>query len=595
VSFGAAAFVGLSQYDDSAFHSVTGAARPQRLRDSRLASIHQRLVRMELTDYHAKYFAHELTRRCASDSVEKLVSVLADAQVDLNPHQVEAALFAFRSPFSKGAILADEVGLGKTIEAGLLIAQKWAERKHHVLVIVPANLRKQWAQELADKFFLPSAILETRIFNEAVRAGNLNPFAQDSIILCSYQFARTKEPYIAQTHWDLIVIDEAHRLRNVYKNTSKSSVSSAVTVRRVHASQPWPAEEVRNALVKQKMLDADGRIQPAFDPRRPAFRLELPASHQDLIPGIVDLLSNYRIEQHIRRERDMVGNTLKKEVVLGPDFQALWVRIKPKTTYRVEFETGALVQATVRAIKQMERVEKPRIRVTAGRVAVAKGGVVATSVSAAAESVDYQNYPVPDLLAYLQGETELTRSTLVRILKESGRLAEFFNNPQLFMDKVASILRYELHRLLVEGIKYERIERAGPDSEWEMSLFESGELINYLTSLQVNKSVYEYVPYESEIEREFARRLDEREDIKLFVKLPSWFKVDTPVGEYNPDWAIVKRNDDGEETLYLVRETKAVRGFLKLRTSEADKVRCGQKHFEAIGVDFDVSVTADEV
>src|SRR5512136_624966 len=146
------------------------------------------------TAFHAKYFAHELTRRHSSDSIEKLASVLADAQVDLNPHQVEAALFAFRNPFSRGAILADEVGLGKTIEAGLLISQKWAERKRRLLVIVPANLRKQWSQELADKFHLPSAILENRSFNEAIRAGNLNPFQCDRIVLCSYQFARAKEP-----------------------------------------------------------------------------------------------------------------------------------------------------------------------------------------------------------------------------------------------------------------------------------------------------------------------------------------------------------------------------------------------------------------
>src|SRR5207248_9641605 len=124
------------------------------------------------TAYHAKYFAYELTKRCASNSMEKLAASLADAQVDLNPHQVEAALFAFRNPLSRGAILADEVGLGKTIEAGLLIAQTWAEQKRRVLVIVPANLRKQWGQELADKFFLPSAILESRTFNESVRAGN---------------------------------------------------------------------------------------------------------------------------------------------------------------------------------------------------------------------------------------------------------------------------------------------------------------------------------------------------------------------------------------------------------------------------------------
>ena len=185
---------------------------------------------MDLTPYHAKYFAHELTKRCPSDSVEKLAEALVDAQVDLNPHQVEAALFAFRSPLSKGAVLADEVGLGKTIEAGILLAQKWAERKRRLLVIVPSNLRKQWSQELSDKFFLPSAILENRTFNEEIKRGNLNPMQQDAVIICSYQFARTKEPYVQQTKWDLVVIDEAHRLRNVYKNTSKiaSSIKQAV-------------------------------------------------------------------------------------------------------------------------------------------------------------------------------------------------------------------------------------------------------------------------------------------------------------------------------------------------------------------------------
>ena len=124
---------------------------------------------MRFTDFHAKYFAYELTKRSSSDSMQKLASTLVDAQVDLNPHQVEAALFAFRSPLSKGAILADEVGLGKTIEAGLVISQKWAERKRKILIITPANLRKQWSQELQDKFFLPSYILEAKSFNDVIK------------------------------------------------------------------------------------------------------------------------------------------------------------------------------------------------------------------------------------------------------------------------------------------------------------------------------------------------------------------------------------------------------------------------------------------
>src|SRR5207237_10926393 len=165
---------------------------------------------MSLTDYQSKYFAYELTKRSPSDSMEKLAGAVASAQVDLNPHQIDAALFAFRSPLSKGALLADEVGLGKTIEAGILLSQKWAERKRKLLVIVPANLRMQWSQELADKFFLPSAILEARTFNEQVKKRNLNPFEQPAIVICSYQFARTKEPYIEEVDWDLVVIDEAH-------------------------------------------------------------------------------------------------------------------------------------------------------------------------------------------------------------------------------------------------------------------------------------------------------------------------------------------------------------------------------------------------
>ncbi|SKA85692.1 Helicase conserved C-terminal domain-containing protein [Prosthecobacter debontii] len=185
------------------------------------------------TPYHAKYLAHELTKRCPSDSVQKLAASLADAQVDLNPHQIDAALFAFRSPLSRGAILADEVGLGKTIEAGILLSQKWAERKRRLLIIVPANLRKQWSQELADKFFLPSIILEAKSFNQFIKQGNLNPLDQPSIVICSYHFARAKDSYLKQVSWDLVIIDEAHRLRNVYKPTNR--IANAIKAAVAHA------------------------------------------------------------------------------------------------------------------------------------------------------------------------------------------------------------------------------------------------------------------------------------------------------------------------------------------------------------------------
>jgi type III restriction enzyme len=195
-------------------------------------------------------------------------------------------------------------------------------------------------------------------------------------------------------------------------------------------------------------------------------------------------------------------------------------------------------------------------------------------------------------LAYLQNETELTRSTLVHILKASGRLAEFFANPQRFMDEIAHILKTVLHRMLVDGIKYERIPGTSPNSEWEMMLFKNEELINYLSAEKMNHSLYEYVVYDSEIERSFAKTLDDREDIRLFVKLPGWFEIDTPVGKYNPDWAIVKHHD---ETLYLVRETKSTKDFLKLRNLEADKVRCGIEHFKELGVPCEVVVSGLDV
>ena len=354
------------------------------------------------------------------------------------------------------------------------------------------------------------------------------------------------------------------------------------------------AKEIRASLVEQKYLDEDNRIQRSFDPRRADFKLSLPEQYSSLTPAVIDLLSSYLIERHIRREKEEGPNRFKKAVEVSPEFLELWNKIKPKTTYRVEFSTDELVSHTVRTIKAMPRIEAPSVRITAGQVEVKKGGVASTAMSVSEEKLDYRSRPVPDILAYLQEQSELTRVTLVRILKESGRLNEFFIDPQKFMDQVAYIIKHELHRLLVDGIKYEKLMVDGKEDEWEMALFKNEELINYLSALKVNKSTHEYVVYSSVVEYEFAKKLDERADIKFFLKLPDKFYIETPVGKYIPDWAIVKYDDD---TIYMVRETKGVKKeeFLKLRTSESDKIRCGEKHFELLGISFDMVKDADEV
>jgi len=175
---------------------------------------------LSTTPYHARYFSYELTRQ-GGEGVERLSRSLFDACVDLNPHQIEAALFTLRSPVSKGVLLADEVGLGKTIEAGLAICQSWAERHRRVLVICPASLRKQWAMELEEKFHLPSLILDAKTYREQVREGNPSPFMNERIVICSMHFASSRAAEIKPIQWNLVVIDEAHKLRNAYRQSNR--------------------------------------------------------------------------------------------------------------------------------------------------------------------------------------------------------------------------------------------------------------------------------------------------------------------------------------------------------------------------------------
>jgi SNF2 family DNA or RNA helicase len=204
-----------------------------------------------LTPYQCQYYAWILTRRAPGDTVESLASTLVDAQVDLNPHQVEAALFACRNPLSRGVILADEVGLGKTIEAGLVISQHWAERRRRILITVPANLRKQWHQELQDKFGLQGLILEAKNYNAIRKQARRNPFQNDDgPVICSYRFAKAKANDVQAIHWDLVVLDEAHRLRNVYKPSNVIARTLKEAFARVHSKVLLTATPLQNSLLE---------------------------------------------------------------------------------------------------------------------------------------------------------------------------------------------------------------------------------------------------------------------------------------------------------------------------------------------------------
>ncbi len=193
-------------------------------------------------------------------------------------------------------------------------------------------------------------------------------------------------------------------------------------------------------LVTRGFLGADGRLQPSFDPARPGFTLQLPEAYQQHEAAVIDVLASYQIERHVQRERDERRNVLRKEVVASPEFQELWNRIKPRTTYRVEFDTEELVRRAVSAVRAMPKIEQVEVHFTTAELLVTRGGVKGEARAVSTERLVYRG-PLPDLLGYLQGQTELTRSTLVRILKGSGRLPDFFLDPQRFMDAVAATLK----------------------------------------------------------------------------------------------------------------------------------------------------------
>lgn len=224
---------------------------------------------MSLTPHHAKYFAHDLTRR-ASGGLDRLSMSLFDAAVDPNPHQIEAALFALRSPLSKGVILADEVGLGKTIEAGIVLCQLWAERRRRLLVICPASIRKQWELELEEKFNLPAVVVDAKGYREARREGR-DPLQPGAVLVLSLHYANILREDLKSIAWDLVVIDEAHKLRNAYRPSNKVGQG----IRNLGPTDPKIQFHETLKEVEARLGDPDVRLQSYIVSNTPSATMRL--------------------------------------------------------------------------------------------------------------------------------------------------------------------------------------------------------------------------------------------------------------------------------------------------------------------------------
>lgn len=353
------------------------------------------------------------------------------------------------------------------------------------------------------------------------------------------------------------------------------------------------AKEIWETLVGNGYLDNTGDLTAKFTPEKEGFRLELPTELEPLQAAIADEMKRYIFKNRVVDARERRTLKYNKCIELNEDFRSLWQKINKMTRYSVEFETDELIALSVEKIGNMEPIQPVRIFIDKIEVDISEAGIESGRVLDSKTEVAKTYRSLPDILAYLQRETELTRSTLVEILKQSGRLKEFTINPQAFMTETAKLITRALHEMVVDGIKYEQIE----GQYYEMRLFEEKEIEEYMTRLyevqsKDDRTPYDYITFDSEVEREIAEKLDSNERVKFFCKLPRWFVVPTPLGDYNPDWAVVTEED---EKLYLVRETKSTHDRDKRREIENHKIECGKAHFDALGTNFKVAINIQEV
>ena len=328
-------------------------------------------------------------------------------------------------------------------------------------------------------------------------------------------------------------------------------------------------------------VDARGKVTDTLKIDLKQERFEVPQEFEFCKDQIVALTKKVSGKLNIKNSDDKRRVKLNKQVYLSPEFKQLWERIKYKTTYAVAFDSEKLVEKCSRVIAQEINVRAPKWMYRKGELDITVGGVLAEERDAYTVGVVDQRVFLPDIITFLQNKTFLKRKTIVDILIQSRTLSLFKKNPQKYMDEVAGIISGELRMMIVDGVKYTKI---GDDAYYTQELFENQELYGYLSKnmLESQKSVYEYVIYDSDTEANFAQRLESNASVRVYAKLPDWFKINTPIGSYNPDWAVLVE-DDGNRKLYFVLETKANILAEALRPTEHAKIQCGYEHFKALG------------
>jgi type III restriction enzyme len=330
------------------------------------------------------------------------------------------------------------------------------------------------------------------------------------------------------------------------------------------------------------LVNAQGKVQDALRKALKDDTLTLPEPFTIILPQVKEILRKLagRLEIKNADERALVKS--RQAVLQGAEFKALWDRIKHKTTYRVQFDNEALLLSCIKALANAPAIDRTRLHWRKADIAIGRSGVDAQeTVTSAFVTLDEGDIDLPDIITDLQDKTQLTRRSIYRILVDSGRLDDFKRNPQQFIELTAEIINRAKRMALVDGIKYQRL---GAEDYYAQELFETQELSGYLKSMiDAKKSVHEQVIYQSDTERTFADDLEKNEAVKVYAKLPGWFRVPTPLGDYNPDWAVLVEKD-GTERLYFVVETKDSLFVDDLRDKESAKIECGKAHFKSLAV-----------